>query len=63
MAGIKVLDLSSFFERVRGQVASIPLRASWLIYGEGFRQGWGRTLVKRLFDIFVSLLLLVLLRR
>lgn len=60
MAGIKVLDLSSFFERVRGQVRIDSLRASWLIYGEGFRQGWARTLVKRVFDIVASLVLLVL---
>lgn len=60
MAGIKVLDLSSFFERVRGQVRIDSLRASWLIYGEGFRQGWSRTLVKRIFDILASLLLLTL---
>lgn len=60
MAGIKVLDLSSFFERVRGQVRIDSLRASWLIYGEGFRQGWGRTLVKRIFDIVASLGLLIL---
>lgn len=60
MAGIKVLDLSSFFERVRGQVRIDSLRASWLIYGEGFRQGWSRTLVKRVFDIVASLGLLIL---
>lgn len=60
MAGIKVLDLSSFFERVRGQVRIDSLRASWLIYGEGFRQGLGRTLVKRVFDIVASLILLAL---
>ena len=60
MAGIKVLDLSSFFERVRGQVRIDSLRASWLIYGEGFRQGWSRTLVKRIFDIVASLGLLIL---
>ncbi|HPI59033.1 TIGR03013 family XrtA/PEP-CTERM system glycosyltransferase [Zoogloea sp.] len=60
MAGIKVLDLSSFFERVRGQVRIDSLRASWLIYGEGFRQGWSRTLVKRIFDIVASLILLIL---
>ncbi|MDD3354554.1 TIGR03013 family XrtA/PEP-CTERM system glycosyltransferase [Zoogloea sp.] len=60
MAGIKVLDLSSFFERVRGQVRIDSLRASWLIYGEGFRQGWGRTLVKRIFDVVASLVLLIL---
>ena len=60
MAGIKVLDLSSFFERVRGQVRIDSLRASWLIYGEGFRQGWSRAVVKRLFDLVASLTLLVL---
>jgi len=60
MAGIKVLDLSSFFERVRGQVRIDSLRTSWLIYGEGFRQGWSRTLVKRVFDIVASLGLLIL---
>ena len=60
MAGIKVLDLSSFFERVRGQVRIDSLRASWLIFGEGFRQGWSRTLVKRIFDIVASIGLLVL---
>lgn len=60
MAGIKVLDLSSFFERVRGQVRIDSLRASWLIYGEGFRQGWSRAVVERLFDLVASLTLLVL---
>ena len=60
MAGIKVLDLSSFFERVRGQVRIDSLRASWLIYGEGFRQGLSRALVKRVFDLVASFVLLVL---
>lgn len=60
LSGIKVLDLSCFFERVRGQVRVDSLRASWLIYGEGFRQGTLRTMVKRLFDISVASLILVL---
>ncbi|HEX5125257.1 MAG TPA: TIGR03013 family XrtA/PEP-CTERM system glycosyltransferase [Rhodocyclaceae bacterium] len=60
LAGVKVLDLSCFFERVRGQVRVDSLRASWLIYGEGFRQGWTRTLVKRVFDISAALVLLTL---
>lgn len=41
LAGIKVYDLSTFFERVRGQVRIDSLKASWLIYGDGFRQDWG----------------------
>lgn len=60
LAGIRILDLSSFFERVQGQVRIDSLRASWLIYGDGFRQGLARTVVKRFFDVVVAVLLLVL---
>jgi len=60
LAGIKVYDLSSFFERVRGQVRIDSLKASWLIYGDGFRQDWGRTIVKRCFDLAAASALLVL---
>ncbi|MCB1959299.1 MAG: TIGR03013 family PEP-CTERM/XrtA system glycosyltransferase [Rhodocyclaceae bacterium] len=60
MRGVKVYDLSSFFERARGQVRLDSLKASWLIYGDGFRQGMMRTLVKRCFDLLVSFVLLVL---
>ena len=60
MRGVRVFDLSSFFERARGQVRIDSLRASWLIYGEGFRQGIMRTVVKRFFDLLVSFILLML---
>ncbi|MCB1911004.1 MAG: TIGR03013 family PEP-CTERM/XrtA system glycosyltransferase [Rhodocyclaceae bacterium] len=60
MLGVKVLDLSSFFERVQGQVRIDSLRASWLIYGDGFRQGLARSAVKRTFDILAALVLLTL---
>lgn len=59
LSGIKVYDLSSFFERVRGQVRIDSLKASWLIYGDGFRQDWGRTAIKRCFDLVAALILLV----
>lgn len=60
LAGIRVVDLSSFFERQQGQVRLDSLKASWLIYGDGFRQGWGRSLVKRVFDVFAASVLLLL---
>jgi sugar transferase (PEP-CTERM system associated) len=60
LVGINVLDLSAFFERCWGQVRIESLRASWFIYGDGFRQGLARTLVKRTFDIVVSASLLLL---
>jgi len=58
LQGIRVTDLSGFFERVTGEVPVNCLKASWLIYGEGFRQGWGRRTVKRCFDVLAALLLL-----
>jgi sugar transferase (PEP-CTERM system associated) len=54
-----VSDLSGFFERMRGEVPIESLKASWLIYGDGFRQGLARRFVKRAFDILASAVLLV----
>lgn len=59
LLGTRILDLSTFFERVQGQVRLDSLRASWLIYGDGFRQGWTRTFVKRCFDLVVGTALLL----
>ncbi len=57
--GVRVTDLARFFERVHGKVPIELLKVSWLIYGDGYRQGWLRTFVKRAFDIAVALLLLL----
>ena len=58
--GVKVTEVADFLERVRGAVALGSFKASWLVYGEGFSQGRIRTIVKRLFDIFVSASMLAL---
>lgn len=60
LSGVKVLDLSSYFERALGQIRLDSLRAGWLIFGEGFRQGLLRTVVKRLFDIAAATVLILL---
>jgi sugar transferase (PEP-CTERM system associated) len=57
--GVRVSDLSGFFERMRGEVPIESLKASWLIYGDGFRQGLARRFVKRAFDILASTVLLI----
>lgn len=59
VSGIRVTDLAGFFERIRGEVPIDSLKASWLIYGDGFRQSRSRNLVKRMFDLLVALFLLV----
>lgn len=57
--GILVTDLPSYYEREYGQIRLESLNASWLIYGEGFRQDWLRNTVKRGFDLVASSLLLL----
>jgi sugar transferase (PEP-CTERM system associated) len=58
--GIRVLDLAGFYERAHGEVPIDSLKASWLVYGNGFTQGLVRTSVKRIFDVVCSSLLLLL---
>jgi sugar transferase (PEP-CTERM system associated) len=58
ISGVPVTDLAGLYERVRGEVPLESLKASWLIYGQGFEQGGSRGFVKRTFDIVMSLALL-----
>ncbi|PHV13358.1 TIGR03013 family XrtA/PEP-CTERM system glycosyltransferase [Chitinimonas sp. BJB300] len=60
LSGVRVLDLASYFERALGQIRLDSLRAGWLIFGDGFRQGRVRTVVKRVFDLVASSILLIL---
>ena len=59
ISGIKVTDLVGFFERECGHLRMDSLYPSWLVFGSGFNQGALRTVVKRIFDIITSLLLLI----
>jgi sugar transferase (PEP-CTERM system associated) len=58
LSGVQVTNLPRFFERVHQRVPIDSLKASWLIYGNGFRQTWLRAFVKRAFDIAVAVALL-----
>ena len=60
MEGIRVTDLSSFFERETGKVQLESLNPSWIVYCEGFNRSDIRNIVKRMFDVIVSLVLLLL---
>ena len=59
LKGIKITELPTFFEREYQQVLLDSLNPSWMVLGEGFRQGWYRTTAKRVFDIVASSLLLL----
>jgi sugar transferase (PEP-CTERM system associated) len=58
LQGVRVTELSSFYERECGQLRLDALNTSWMVLGEGFRQGLLRDTRKRVFDILVSSLLL-----
>jgi sugar transferase (PEP-CTERM system associated) len=60
MRGIAVTELSTFYEREYQQVLLDSLNPSWMVLGEGFRQGMLRTAVKRLFDLVASGTLLLI---
>ena len=60
LKGVHVIELSSFFERERGQVQIESLNASWMVLSDGFQQGFLRDVGKRLFDLVASIALLLL---
>lgn len=60
MKGVKVIELPTFFEREYRQVLLESLNPSWMVLGDGFRHGFFRNAVKRLFDLTVSGALLLL---
>ncbi len=60
LRGVRVMDLTSFYERELGQLRIDNLRASWLIFSDGFDSGIFRSVIKRIFDVIVSLAILVL---
>ncbi|BCN40277.1 hypothetical protein ALDI51_35960 [Alicycliphilus denitrificans] len=60
LQGIRVIDLATHFEQLLGQIHLEAVSAGWLIFGDGFKQGLVRSVVKRLFDIVGSGILLLL---
>jgi len=59
-AGVHVNEFSTFLERETGRVDLDTLNPSWLIFSDGFSSGrMLSSAAKRLFDVAVSLLLLV----
>ncbi|MFM2056099.1 MAG: hypothetical protein RLY71_484 [Pseudomonadota bacterium] len=60
ISGVPILDLAAFYERTKAEVPVDSLKSSWLVYGDGFVQGYARQLTKRAFDIVSSATLLIL---
>jgi len=59
LSGVQVFDITTYSSACWARSASIFVNAGWLIFGDGFNQGFYRTAVKRIFDILGSLVLIV----
>lgn len=59
-AGIEVLEGSSFYEMLTGKVLVTQIKPSWLIYSEGFRKSKFTITIKRIEDILISSIMLIL---
>ncbi len=59
--GIRVSDYQTFSERVTGRVDLNAMRPNWFLYSSGFGLSNMQRAIKRSFDIFVSLIGLILL--
>ncbi|WP_210544234.1 TIGR03013 family XrtA/PEP-CTERM system glycosyltransferase [Rhodoferax sp. PAMC 29310] len=60
LQGVHVIDLSTHFEKTLGQIRLDAVNAGWLVFSDGFAQGWIRSLVKRVFDIVCAAVLILL---
>jgi sugar transferase (PEP-CTERM system associated) len=60
LAGLKVTDAATFFERETCQIRVDSLQPSWLVFGGGFDQSFVRTFMKRSFDIVCSVIILAM---
>jgi len=61
LRGLEILDLPEFFEQQTGILGLEFTNASWIIFSEGFRHGSQRDVVKRVFDLLVSSIFLLML--
>jgi len=60
MAGVRVEDATTTYERVTGKILIDDLRPSWLIFSDGFRVSRLTRFMKRAIDLTLALVMLVL---
>jgi sugar transferase (PEP-CTERM system associated) len=60
MAGVRVEDATTTYERVTGKILIDDLRPSWLIFSEGFRVSRPVRWIKRTIDLIFALVLALL---
>jgi sugar transferase (PEP-CTERM system associated) len=60
LAGVDVTDLPTFYEREQGRLRIDWLSAGWLVFGEGFRSNRPDRIAKKVFDLALGSLLMLI---
>jgi sugar transferase (PEP-CTERM system associated) len=60
LSGVRVEDAATTYERITGKIMTDGIKPSWLIFSDGFCPSRGTRIVKRLFDLVLALVGLVL---
>ena len=60
LAGIRVTEAITFLERETAKIDLDIVSLGWMVFSDGFRQSSSRLVLKRLFDLATSSLLLIL---
>jgi lipopolysaccharide/colanic/teichoic acid biosynthesis glycosyltransferase len=60
MAGVRVEDATTTYERVTGKILIDDLRPSWLIFSDGFRVSRAVRWTKRAIDLMLSFAMAVI---
>jgi sugar transferase (PEP-CTERM system associated) len=59
LAGVRVEDAATTYERITGKILIDGLKPSWLVFSDGFRASRATRLVKRTFDLVLAAIGLV----
>ena len=59
--GIEIIDGNSFYEMLKGKLDVTQINPGWLIFSDGFKKSRITVLSKRIVDILISLILILLL--
>jgi sugar transferase (PEP-CTERM system associated) len=60
MKGIKITEAVTFYERELGRIELTEIYRGWMVFGSGFKYSQVRDFVKRVFDLLVCALLLLI---
>jgi hypothetical protein len=60
MSGVRVEDAATTYERLTGKILTDGLKPSWLIFSEGFCASRATRVIKRMLDLFLSAVGLVI---